>query len=63
MHSIDVIVALGSRLRAESISGLFQTILNPSGFHLTKDTRTVNPGFYAVPPQNIFEISPGFQQS
>ena len=29
----------------------------------TKDTRTVKPGFYAVPPQNIFEISPVFQQS
>ena len=27
----------------------------------TKDTRMVKPGFYAVPPQNIFEISPGFQ--
>ena len=26
-----------------------------------KDTRTVKPDFLAVPPQNIFEISPGFQ--
>ena len=28
---------------------------------LSKDIRTVKPDFYAVPPQNIFEISPGFQ--
>ena len=28
---------------------------------VSKDTRTVKPDFYAVPPQNIFEISPGFQ--
>lgn len=26
-----------------------------------KDTRTIKPGFYTVPPQNIFEISLGFQ--
>ena len=31
--------------------------------HIVKDIRTVKPDFYAVPPQNIFEISPVFQQS
>ena len=29
-------------------------------YSYAKDTRTVKPGFYAVPPQNIFEISTGF---
>ena len=35
--------------------------LNESVIWLSKNTRTVKPDFYAVPPQNIFEISPGFQ--
>ena len=36
--------------------------LNEIGL-MGRDTGMVKPGFYAVPPQNIFEISPGFQQS
>ena len=35
--------------------------VNVTVLQADKDTRTVKPGFYAVPPQNIFEISPGLQ--
>ena len=37
------------------------SLVTVSNNFATKDIRTVKPDFYAVPPQNIFEISPDFQ--